>query len=230
LIITAVSLFVHIPTLVGDVRSGLQAGPVAAEMDQAMSELEQAIQQFRPLFADVPDETLDSLVAQFKESMRVGFEIAGKIEALPTYLPKPADRTFQAIGKWLSQPFAGGGFPLAAASLGAWLGYGVWVMLFAKLLGGRGSLAGFFGATALYVVPHVLRFFAFVPVVGDALAAIAYVWGALVYVKATAVSHQISVERALLAVLLPALIALLFAILTATALATLIAIGLSGIQ
>lgn len=230
LIIVVISLFVHIPILVGDVSAGLRPRPVAAEMDQAMSEIEQAIQQLRPLFADVPDEVVESFVTGFKESMRVSFEIADKIEALPTYLPRPVDRTLQAIGKWLAQPFAGGGFPLAATSVGAWLGYGIWVMLCAKLLGGRGSLAGFFGATALYAVPHALRFFAFVPTVGAVLGVIAYLWGAVIYVKATAVSHQISVERALLAVLLPALIALLFVILAATALATLIAIALSGIQ
>ena len=57
-----------------------------------------------------------------------------------------------------------GGFPLAAVALGTWLGYGIWVMLFAKLLGGRSTLAGFFSTTALYAVPHLLSFFAFIPV------------------------------------------------------------------
>ncbi|MCX7669288.1 MAG: YIP1 family protein [Anaerolineae bacterium] len=230
LIIVVVSLFIHLPTLVGDVSTGLQNRPLVVETDQAMSEMEQAIQQFRPFFGDMSDEEIASFLAGIKESMHVSLEIANKIEALPTYLPKPVDRTFRAVGKWLSQPFAGGGFPLAAASVGAWLGYGIWVMLCAKLLGGRGSLAGFFGATALYVVPHMLRFLAFVSVVGAVLGVIAYLWGAVIYVKATAVSHQISVERALLAVLLPALVALLLVILAATALATLIAIALSGVQ
>jgi len=227
-IIAAVALLIHLPTLVGGVSAALRAQPVAVEMDQAMSELEQAIQQLRPLFGGMSDEMAGELMAQFKDGLRLGFEIAGKVETLPTYLPKPADRTLQAIGRWVSQPFAGGGFPLANVSLGAWLGYGIWVMLFAKLLGGRGTLAGFFGATALYAVPHVLRVFAFAPAVGPALSVIAYLWGAAVYVKATAVGHQMSVERALLAVLLPALIALLLAIMVATALATVIAIGLAG--
>ncbi len=227
-IVAVVALLIHIPALIGDIYAGLQAQPTAVEMDQAMSEIEQAVQQLRPLFSELPAEVVDSLVTSFKEGLRLGFEIAGKIETLPTYLPRPVDRTLQAVGRWVSRPFAGGGFPLANVSLGAWLGYGIWVMLFAKLLGGRGTLAGFFGATALYAAPHALRVFAFAPAIGPLLSTIAYLWGLVIYVKATAVGHRMSIERALLAVLLPALSVLLLAIMVATALATMLAIGLAG--
>jgi hypothetical protein len=84
--------------------------------------------------------------------------------------------------------------------LGAWLGYGIWVMLFAKLLGGRASLASFFGATAIFVVPHLLLILRWVPILGGLLAFIAFVWGLALYVKATAVSHGLTLDRALLAV------------------------------
>ncbi len=72
-------------------------------------------------------------------------------------------RLSSAIGHWLSRPFASSPLPLAAATLSTWLGYGMWVMLAAKLLGGRGTLHGFFGATAFFAVPHVLDIFAACP-------------------------------------------------------------------
>ena len=107
-------------------------------------------------------------------------------------MPKPINTFFEQVGKWVSQPFTAGGFPLAAVALATWLGYGIWVMLFAKLLGGRGTLAGFFGVTALYAVPHLLSFFAFIPILGGILGLIAYFWGLAIYIKGTASSHQMT--------------------------------------
>lgn len=228
LIVLVVGLVVGLPGLARDVAAGLRPVDLEAEMDQALAGLDQAMQGMQPLFAAMPDAPVDEIMAQIKANMRFSFDIARQVEAMPTILPKPIARTLEAIGKWASQPFGGSSLPLGAAALGAWLGYGVWVMLFAKLLGGRGALAGFFGATALYAVPHLLNFLAFVPVLGGVLGFIAFLWGAAIYVKGTAVSHQLSIERALLAVLLPALIALLLIIVLATGLATLIALGLAG--
>jgi hypothetical protein len=228
LIVLVIGLLVGLPGLIGDVVAGLRPNAIEAEMDKAMSEIDQVVQQMQPFLGNMPSGELEGIIAQVKEYMRFGFDIAQKVEAMPTILPKPIDRVFQAIGEWASKPFAGSSFPLGAAVLGTWLGYGIWVMLFAKLLGGRGTLAGFFGATALYAVPHTLSFFAFVPVLGGILGFLAYFWGLAIYVKGTSVSHQLSIERALLAVLLPALIALLVAIVGATGLATLIAISASG--
>jgi hypothetical protein len=228
LIVLVIGLLVGLPGLIGAVVAGLQPNAIEAEMDKAMSEIDQVVQQIRPFLGNMPSGALDEIVGQIKENMRFGFDIARKIEAMPTILPKPVDRVFQAIGEWASKPFAGSGLPLGAAALGTWLGYGIWVMLFAKLLGGRSTLAGFFGVTALYAVPHTLTFFAFVPVLGGILGFLAYFWGLAIYVKGTAVSHQLSIARALLAVLLPALVALLVMIIGATGLATLIAISASG--
>ncbi len=228
LIVLVIGLVVGLPGLIGDVVAGLRPNAIEAEMDKAMSEMDQFVQQMQPFLGNMPSGTMDEIIAQIKENMRFGFDIARKIEGMPTRLPKPIDRTFQAIGQWASKPFSESGFPLGAAALGTWLGYGIWVMLFAKLLGGRGTLAGFFGTTALYAVPHTLGFFAFIPVLGGILSFLAYFWGLAIYVKGTAVSHHLSIERALLAMLLPALIALLVAIVGATGLATLIAISMSG--
>lgn len=228
LIVLVIGLVVGLPGLIGDVVAGLRPVDVEAELDKAMSGMDQFVEQMKPYLGNMPGGAMDEIIGQIKENMRFGFDIVRKVEGLSTFLPKPIDRTFQAIGKWASKPFAGSGLPLGAATLGTWLGYGIWVMLFAKLLGGRGTLTGFFGATALYAVPHTLSFFAFIPVLGGILSFAAYLWGLAIYVKGTAVGHHLSIERALLAALLPALIALLVAIIGATGLATLIAISMSG--
>jgi hypothetical protein len=48
-----------------------------------------------------------------------------------------------------------------------------------------------------------LSFFAWIPCLGSILALIAFVWGLVIYVKATVVSHELSVGRALVAVFVP---------------------------
>ena len=101
-------------------------------------------------------------------------------------------------------------------------------MLAAKLMGGRGGLAGFFGATALFAVPHVLDLFRWVPYVGSALGFVAFIWGAVVYVKATAVSHRFSAGQALLAVLLPLLAAIVVGMLLLIGLIVVIVVSAAG--
>lgn len=228
LIVLIIGLVAALPGLVSDIAAGLRPVDMEAELDRAMAGMDQFAQGMQPFFGAMPNDVMDEIMAQIKENIRFGFDIARKVEALPTIVPKPINRIFEALGRWSSRPFAGSTLPLGAAALGTWLGYGLWVMLFAKLLGGRGTLVGFFGATSLYAAPHLLGILGFVPVLGSVLGVIAYVWGAAIYVKGTAVSHQLSVERALLAVLLPALIALLAAIVFATGLGTLIAIGMAS--
>ncbi len=227
-IVLVVGLVVGLPGLIRDIVVGLRPATTEVEMAEVRTELNRLLEQMQPFFGNMPAEEMNALMAQIEENMQFGLAIAGKVEAMPTMLPKPLDRSFQAIGTWTSKPFAGSSLPLGAAALGTWLGYGTWVMLFAKLLGGRGSLVGFFGATAFYAVPHLLNVLGLVPVLGGVLSVIAYFWGLALYVKGTAVSHQLSVERALLAVLLPALIALVILIILATGVATLIAIAISG--
>jgi hypothetical protein len=228
LVVVVIALIIGFPALVGDLARGLRPNAIEAELDQVMSEFDQIMQQMQPFLGNMPSGAMDLVVAQIKENMRFGFNIAQQIESLPTFLPKPINTFFEAVGEWVSQPFTVSGFPLAAVALGTWLGYGIWVMLFAKILGGRGTLAGFFGVTALYAVPHLLSFFAFVPVLGGVLGLIAYVWGLAIYIKGTASSHQMSLERALLAVVLPLLLVLLLVFIGAMGLAALIAISMAG--
>jgi hypothetical protein len=228
LIIVVIALVIGLPTMLGELVSSLRPNAVEGEMDKAMSEVDAVIEQMRPFMGNMPSGELNAIVAQVKENMRFGFDIARQVESLPTILPRPINTFFETVGKWISQPFTAGGFPLAAVALATWLGYGIWVMLFAKLLGGRGTLAGFFGVTALYAVPHLLSFFAFIPILGGILGLIAYFWGLALYIKGTASSQQMSLERSLLAVFLPVLLILLLVVIGAIGLAAIIAISMSG--
>ena len=90
--------------------------------------------------------------------------VVAEIQRLPDRTAAAAGAGLQGIGAWLSLPFASSPLPAGRRRAGTWLGYGIWVMLAAKLLGGRGTLHGFFGATGFFAVPHVLDILRRVPV------------------------------------------------------------------
>jgi hypothetical protein len=228
LVILVVSLLVGLPILVTDTVKGLRPAAPADEVADARAGFERFLQGIEPYMQSMPVDQREAIRSVIQQSFQVGMEIGSQIVSLPTFLPRPVGRVLQAAGGWTSRPFGGATFPLAAATVGTWLGYGIWVMLAARLLGGRGGLAGFFGTTALFAVPHVLNVFNMAPYVGGVLGFIAFAWGAAIYVKATAVSHELSIERALLAVLLPVLVAFAIAILVALVAFGLIGIALSG--
>jgi hypothetical protein len=217
-LIVVVALLVSLPAFIMDLANGLRSqSPTGA--NNVSAQFEQGLQQALPFMQNVPP----SVLQQIRQGFETGTEIAARIEALPTPIPRPIGRGLEALGRWLSQPF-GSRLPLTAASLGTWLAYGIWVMLFAKLLGGRGDLAGFFGTTSLYALPHVLNIFGSVPYLGPITSVIAFAWGGAIYVKATAVSHQMTLSRALLAVILP--VVALAALLAVLGLGFLVLVGI----
>ena len=110
-------------------------------------------------------------------------------------MPKPVGWLLQDIGAFLSLPFA---------RLAGWFGYAVWVILVAKLLGGRATIAQALGATALYAVPHVLDLLGLVPCLGGILGLAATVWGIAIYVKALSVANEFTIGRAVAATVVPA--------------------------
>lgn len=151
-------------------------------------------EQFQP--PDVEDEFLDI----FKQNFIVGSNMGVEIDALPTPLPRPIAAFFKALGAWISA---------ALSNIGPWLGYGAFVLLFAKLAGGRAVLNPFYGLTALYAVPNLLRIFSFIPYLGPALGLVALIWGIAVYIRAVQVSQDFSGSKAVLITFMPALILLL---------------------
>jgi len=204
LIIVVVALLVGMPAFLGNVVKAVQPRMSEAQLEEATTQIEKGLKQIEPLLGFMPTETRQQLT-DVTRVIKVWVAAGVEISNLSAVLPRPLGALLQAFGGWLSLPFVESGFPLSVVSLVTWLGYGLWVMLLAKLLGGRGTLAGFFGTSALYAVPHVLSFFAWVPCLGSVLGLIGFVWGLVIYVKATLVSHELSVGRALVAVFVPML-------------------------
>jgi hypothetical protein len=140
---------------------------------------------------------MQEFMDQFLDNFESGFRIGVAIDSLETPLPRGLARWFESLGGWLSS---------ALGQLGAFLAYAVWVLLFAKLLGGAGGVDRFLGLTALFALPHLLSIFSFIPCVGPLLALIGWLWGVAVYVKAVQVSQRFDAGKAILATVLPALI------------------------
>jgi len=209
-IVLIVSLLAGVPGFVNEIIDGLAPAP-ADETAETSAALREVLEATGPWMArlGLPADTQAAVTNEVAHAFDLALQVRQEVDELPTRLPRPLGRVLEALGNWLSQPFSSAHLPLAVASVGAWLGYGVWVMLAARMLGGRGSLHGFFGATALYVVPHVLDVLRWLPFVGALIGVIAYVWGVVIYIKATQASHSLSFERALIAVLAPLALAVL---------------------
>ena len=157
-------------------------------------------------------------------------EIARKITALPARLPKGVSLFFETLGNWVQRPLA---------MLGGFLGYGIWVMLAAKLLGGKGRLQEFLGTAALSAVPYLLLILERLPCLGSILGIVAWIWGTIIWVVATAVTHgwavpltteegvveryEVNWGKAILAVILPALAVAVLVIIGAAGLGSMIA-------
>ena len=203
-VLLAVALLVGLPSLGVEVIGGFQP-PVMVEPGEAQPNVSGAFDQVRPWLrsAGVPDFVLGQVLQLAEGNTAMIGTVATQIEQLPTALPRPLAKAFIGLGHWVSTPFANSPLPLAAVTLSTWLGYGIWVMLAAKLLGGRGTLHGFFGATAFFAVPHVLDIFARVPVLGAVLSVVAFLWGLVIYIVATGASHRLSAGRAIVAVFAP---------------------------
>ena len=173
-----------------------QANAIEEEFMQGMETWQQTMPQ--------QDPGMQEFLDQFTTNFRAGIKMGVEIDALQTPLPRGVARLLQSLGAWVSGVFG---------SVAMWLGYGIWVLLFARLLGGQGALHRFFGLTALYALPNVLRIFEFVPAIGPLLSWIGLIWGVLVYGKAVKVSQGLSTGRAAAAILLPAVLVLVLSLI-----------------
>lgn len=194
--------------------------PVSLEdADQFRSEFQRSMEQWQQ-FMPQQDPAMQMFMDQFLDNFESGFRIGVAIDSLDTPLPRGLARGFEALGGWLSS---------ALAQMGAWLAYAVWVLLFAKLLGGNGGVDRFLGLTALFAIPNLLGIFRPIPCAGPLIAFVGWVWGVAVYVKAVQVSQRLDLGKAILAALLPALIlAILVMIVAFIALLAIVAAASQG--
>lgn len=194
-LLVAASLVAGILSLVINFVSDLR--PVSAEVQrqEAAQGIEEFLRSFRTMrnYYDLPPDLEEEIVAYMKAGMEMGF----RIEALPTRLPKPVGDVLTDLGAFLSLPFI---------RMTGWAGYAIWVLLVAKLLGGRATVAQQLGATALYAVPHVLDILGSVQCLGGIAGLVATAWGIAIYVKAVAVANEFSIGRAIVATVVPVLV------------------------
>ena len=165
--------------------------------EEALSFQEQYEQMFK-MFLPPGEEGGD--FADLMPDMVAGINMGVEIDSLPTPLPRPIMAFFRAVGAWISA---------VLGNIGPWLGYGVFVLLFAKLAGGRGILNLFYGLTALFAVPNLLQIFSFLPFLGPIMVFVAFLWGVAVYIRAVQISQDFSGGKAVLISVLPMLILLL---------------------
>ncbi len=190
-------LIVAIPGLVTDTIDNVQpftAERAAAMQDEFMQGMEIAAQ-----FMPAESEEFQIFMEQFRENFAFGASIGAAIDALPRPLPYAVGGFFQALGSWISSPFI---------HLASWMSYAIWVLLFAKISGGRGETGRFFGSTALYAVPNLIGVLAFIPFMGAVFRLVGVIWGWVVYVKALQISQDFAVGKAILVAILPVVVVL----------------------
>lgn len=169
------------------------------EAEVGIQEFVKSLDAVRP-YLDLPPGFEEQMTAYMRAGMGIGFDV----ESLPTRLPKPVGRVLQDLGAFLSLPFS---------RLAGWMGYALWVLLVAKLMGGRATVSQMLGATALYAVPHILDFLGFVSCLGPMIGLVATVWGIAIYVKALTVASDFSIGRAITATIVPVLIVAVLSLL-----------------
>ena len=192
-------------SFIGGVSRGLRS--VESQREQAEQDIQEFAAPFQDMqqYLDLPPDFAEIMIATIQASIELGFGVA----ELSTPLPRPIGGVLTALGAFLSLPFA---------RIAGWVGYTIWVLLAAKLLGGRATIAQALGATALYAVPHALDILDVVPYLGGLFGLIATVWGIAIYVKALAVANDFGIGRAVVAAVVPAMVN-----------AALIAMGLMGL-
>lgn len=149
-------------------------------------------QQFMPA-----DEDFQLFMDMFRRNFSYGMNMAIAIDALPRPLPFAVGGFLTTFGAWLSGSFT---------HLASWMGYAIWVLLFAKISGGRGGLNRFLGLTALYAVPNLLGFLGFIPFLGVVFSWVGMIWGWVVYVKGIQVSQEFTTGKAVLMAILPVIV------------------------
>lgn len=190
---------------------GLFRSPAAA-VDDFFNGITQALNQFRAFGGQTSPE-LQQFLDIYKRSMESFRPFVDQIMAIRAPLPPFFERFFAWVGVLITRPFA---------LLAGWLSISIWIMLFARLLGGRGGLVHYLNASALSVIPHLLGVLAFIPCIGGLLALVGSIWGLAMQYKAVQVTHGLSQGRAIAAVLLPYI---LFVLLIGL-IASLVALGI----
>ncbi|MCS7038780.1 MAG: YIP1 family protein [Anaerolineae bacterium] len=206
----AVAIVLAVGLLLGLVQAlvalpGLVRDP-AAEVEAALAGFREGLDSARTGMADQMTPELAAIFDLLDQSIEAFRPYFLRLVAVPAPLPSFVGRFSGWLGDWLSQPFA---------LLAKWLGISIWILLFARLLGGRGGLLPYLAASSLSVIPHLLAAFGPIPCLGDLLTAVGSIWGLVIQYKAVETTQNLSSGRAVAAVLLPYVLFLVVGVLVA---------------
>lgn len=191
---------------------------------------EEAVRGFESSYYG-PPEGRPVIEAYITEGVAMGFEVS----RLP---PRGgvAFRPFARVLNWLGQ---GASIPLGGGFLGMLFVGGLLVHLSSRWLGGRSGMAQMLGLSALAFIPHLLDPVssllglagsltgsgAFAPI-QSLIGLVVFVWGIVIYVKATAVAQEFPYGRAVGAVLIAFVLGFLLVVLVAVIFGALVAGGI----
>jgi len=202
---SAIAIVVVVGLMIGAVHAlvgipGLVSAP-QFNADEFIGQIEEGLSMGQAFGgAQTPEE--QESVALIIDSIKDFVPTIEKLEQVQTPLPAFFTRLLDWLGDWLSRPFA---------LLASWLFISVWIMLFARMLGGQGNLLPYLSASALSTIPHLLHAFDFIPCLGAVIWLVAGVWGLVIQVKAVEITHGLDRGRSALAVILPYLLTFLLA-------------------
>ncbi len=185
ILLTVVSFIVGLADSGTWVRSRLGAEPPWQRRESVVAALEGRL-AISPLPPDAQHELTRDLAAWL--------DAVEELDGLPRPLGRQASTVIAGLGRAAAAPYR---------RLALWLPYSLAVLAVARALGGRGGLERMLGASALAIVPHLLDPLGLVLAIGPVLRLATFCWGALIYVRAVAVAHDLDAPHALLAVALP---------------------------
>ncbi|MCL6429880.1 MAG: YIP1 family protein [Anaerolineae bacterium] len=129
-------------------------------------------------------------------------ELTSRLDSLPRPVGQRTGRILGAMSGVLAAP---------CRRLGLWLPYTLAVFALAKALGSRAGLPQVLGASALYVLPHLLDPLRLLQGLGPLVVPSTTAWSVAIYLVAVEATIGLDRPRALIALLVPGLVVLTLA-------------------
>jgi hypothetical protein len=187
ILIVIISLVAGLLGFVMDLANRVQPFDAAA-MEEGFNTALDVMSDWMPIYED--PEAMEMIQGMFN----VMVPMITELSQVRTPMPQGIVGFFNAFGMWISR---------SLTAIGGWLFYGALVLVFVKLLGGKGKLPEFYGMVALYTVPGLLALLGPISCVGWLFVLIGSIWSIVVYIKATAVVSGLDGGKAVLAVFAP---------------------------
>jgi hypothetical protein len=203
-LLVVIALIVGLVTAAAGFIQQVTAGTPEQQVERARQQFLQGIQTARAFSGGSGSEQFWQI---FDENVNAGFQMGANIARIAqqtTPLPAPVGDLFKAVGNFLSYPWG---------RIGGWMFYSILVLIIAKLMGGAATVQEMLGVSALYSIPHLLDALGFIPCAGFLLGVVAFFWGLVIYVKATAVANRFTTGKAVVAVVLPSAVLFLISLI-----------------